>query len=188
MRRHPGGRAPARPVLSIRTSLSTSSLAPAPPPAIPELGPPLPRARAWGGQPRPVPGPWPGTGPRAPTHRPAAPRPPSPDSALSLQTPASRRIPGAAGRGSAAQSALTWKCSAIFPGGGAGQRPERPRGGSVGGCHRSPSRTRGPCAARSLFASTSRLSRSKLRTGRGRRGGASACGRARRGGDRGPGI
>lgn len=132
-----------------------------------------------------MPGPWPGTESRAPTHRPAAPRPPSPDSALSLQTPASRRIPGAAGRGSAAQSALTWKCSAIFPGGGAGQRPERPRGGSVGVRHQSPSRPRGPCAARSLVASASRPSRSKLLTGRGRQGGASAGGRARRGGDRG---
>lgn len=161
---------------------ATSSLAPAPPASIPELGPPLPRARAWGGQPRPVPDPWPGTGTRAPTHRPAAPRPPSPDSALSLQTPAPRRIPGAAGRGSTAQSALTWRCSAIFPGGGAGQRPERPRAGSVGGRHRSPSRPRGPCAARSSLQPRECGARSSGR------GGAGGAGRARAGGPDGAGT
>lgn len=38
------------------------------------------------------------------------------------------RVPGTAERGPAAQSALTWKCSAIFPGGGAGRRSREPEG------------------------------------------------------------
>lgn len=50
------------------------------------------------------------------------PRPPVPRPA------ACRLVPGAAQRGPAAQSALTWKCSAIFPGGGAGPRPREPEG------------------------------------------------------------
>lgn len=96
------------------------SPASAPPPAAPGLGPPLPPARARGVQPRPVPG-CPGRGSTIP-------RPPPPSSALGPQTPACRLVPGAAQRGPAAQSALTWKCSAIFPGGGAGPRPREPEG------------------------------------------------------------
>lgn len=81
---------------------------------------PLPRARARGVQPRPV--------PESPGRSSAAPRPPPPSSALSLQIPASHRVPGTAKRGPAAQIALTWKCSAIFPGGGAGRRSREPEG------------------------------------------------------------
>lgn len=60
--------------------------------------------------------------------RSAAPGPPPPPPALRLQIAESRRVPAAVERGPAAQSALTWKCSAIFPGGGAGQRPREPEG------------------------------------------------------------
>lgn len=86
----------------------------------PQARVPLPRARARGVQPRPV--------PESPGRSSAAPRPPPPSSALRLQIPASHRVPGTAKRGPAAQSALTWKCSAIFPGGGAGRRSREPEG------------------------------------------------------------
>lgn len=104
-----------------------------PPPAARGLGPPPPRA---GGTAQAT---------RTPVRGPAA---SAAASALSPQTPESRRAPGAPS-GTRGAEPLTWKCSAIFPGGGAGPRPQSPRGGSGGGRRRSPSRPRGPCAARS---------------------------------------
>lgn len=102
-----------------------------PPPSARGLGPPPPRA---GGTAQAT-----GTPVRGPAASAAS-------SALSPQTPESRRAPGAPS-GTRGAEPLTWKCSAIFPGGGAGPRPQSPRGGSGGGRRGSPSRPRGPCAA-----------------------------------------
>lgn len=118
----------------------------------------------------------------------AAPRPPPRCSALSLQTAAPRRVPEAAERGPAVQSALTWKCSAIFPGGGAGRPPRAPEGREQRRAPRKPQPPAGSLRrwfARTFVASASRPLRLKRWTGRGLagRGGATetARGAVRRG-------
>lgn len=182
-----GVRAPAQRVLSIRTSpeVRAPNLAPVPPPATPRHGPSPPRARARGGQPRPVPESPTGAG--APKRRSVVRRPPPPSSALSLQTAASRRVPGAAERGPAVQSALTWKCSAIFPGGGAGRLPRAPEGRERRRAPRKPQPPAGSLRrwlAHTFVASAARPLRLKRWTGRGLMGRGDGGG-ARRAGLRG---
>lgn len=146
---------PARPA---PTCAGAAAAAAAPPPRgelrawpLPLHPPPLARAAPSSG-----PGGTAQARVRVPGRRSPAPRPPPPSPALSLQTPESRRAPGAAERRPATRSALTWKCSAIFPGGGAGPRPREPEGRERRRAPRSPSRPRGPCAAGSRALRLSR--------------------------------
>lgn len=190
VRRYRGKRAPARPVPGIppppRGELRAWSLPlhPSPPSSgRPFLGP-APEVCSPGQ----CPGPRPGLEAGAPRCQPRGPfglrRRPRP----SVSRP--RRPAGFPGWRSAdpRQSPLTWKCSAIFPGGGAGRRPERPREGSVGGRRGSPSSPRGPSAARSLASLAAGPSRSKLGMGRDRRGGAGRRRRRAQGGPEGRGL
>lgn len=183
-----GVRAPTQRFLSIRTSPEgrAPNLAPVPPPATPRHGPSPPRARARGGQPSPG---------QCPSLRPGRGRGLRGDGQLagglrrrprpSVSRP--RRPAGFPGRrsgGPAVQSALTWKCSAIFPGGGAGRLPRAPEGRER---RRAPRKSRPPAGslrrwlAHTFVASAARPLRLKRRTGRGLTGRGGATEEARGG-------